>query len=301
LKSLLKELDDILLQAETSLSKLKEILPKHDVTEQLVKCQETEQETVFAAALSTYDTIVATIRKATNTNDLLTKIQQETQIFNQKKNTNAQLLQRQNVLQNFDIAYQNYLQLKAYLGEGTQFYITLQESLQKFKSKCYDFTFARKTEKQDLVAAIQTKQVPLSQQSSVIGNNMAPPTITPQGTFQLFQAGRGGGGQPQPVVYTTQGVPIIGGGRGTPVIVQQPQVLQPQQFRVTPSPGVQGFQPVMLVQQPQVQLQHHQAGGVGGGVFNPQQAPPPSYTQSQAQRSVFPENPYGNLGPSAGF
>jgi len=117
----LKELDDILLQAETALSKLKGGLSKHDIIEQLVKCQESEQETVFAAALSTYDPLIATIRRATNVADLLAKIQAETQIFNQKKSANAQLLQRQNVLQNFDIAYQNYLQLKAYLGEGTQF------------------------------------------------------------------------------------------------------------------------------------------------------------------------------------
>jgi len=207
-------------------------------------------------------------------------------------------VQRQNVLQDFDLAYQNYLQLKAYLGEGTQFYMTLQDSLQKFKSKCYDFTFARKTEKQDLVVAIQTKSVPQSQQSNLFANNIAgPATTTPQASYQLLQMGRGGTlqqhqqHQQQPIVFT-QGVPILAGGRGTPILVQQqPQIVQqhPQQIRMTPSIGGQGFQPVVLVQQ-QPQPQHQAV------ILNP--GAPPPYTQSQAQRSVFPENPYGNFTPS---
>jgi len=205
-------------------------------------------------------------------------------------------LQRQNVLQDFVLAYQNYLQLKAYLGEGTQFYMTLQDSLQKFKSKCYDFTFARKTEKQDLVVAIQTKSVPQSQQSNIFANNIGgPATTTPQASYQLLQMGRGGTvqqhQQQQPIVFT-QGVPILAGGRGTPILVQQqPQIVQqhPQQIRMTPSIGGQGFQPVVLVQQ-QPQPQHQAV------MLNP--GAPPPYTQSQAQRSVFPDNPYGSLGPT---
>jgi len=175
------------------------------------------------------------------------------------------------------------------LEKELNFYMTLQDSLQKFKSKCYDFTFARKTEKQDLVAAIQTKHVPQIQQSNVFGNNMTTPTTTtPQASYQLLQMGRGGTPQ-QPIVFTQAG-PILAGGRGTPVIVQQPQMFgQPQQIRMTPAAGSQGFQPVMLMQQqPQPQAV----------MYNPA---PPSYTQSQAQRSVFPENPYGNLGPNTGY
>lgn len=124
-----------------------------------------------------------------------------------------------------------------------------------------------------------------------------------------MQMGRGTT-QPQPIVFATQGVPMMAQGRGGPILgnspqfysyplVQQqpqPQVVQPQQIRVAPQG--QPFQQVMFMQphgqqppmQPVVyaqnQPQHFQ-----------QQPPPPSYTQSQAQRSVFPENPYGNLGP----
>jgi len=318
LKALLKELDDTLLLAENALNQMKEAVPKLDITEQLVKSQETEQETLFAAALSGFDNHIAVIKKASNTNDVLNKIQQETQIFNQKKSSNAQLLQRQQVLQNFEIAYQNYLQLKAYLGEGTQFYVTLQESLQKFKSKCYDFTFARKTEKQDLVVAIQTKHVPQQTlQPNGFGGSMTASGALPQGTFHVLPMGRGVGGtqhQPQPIMYATQGPPMMAG-RGGPILVQQPQMMQPQQVRVASG---QAFQPVVFMQQPlqqqhqlqqqqlqQQQLQQqqfqHQQLQQQQPVFNQQQAQPPPYTQSQAQRSVFPENPYGNLGPNTGF
>lgn len=282
LKALLKELDDTLLQSENALTQLKEAINKVDILEALIKSQESEQEMVFVNALAQFDGLVTMIKKSAAVDDLLAKIQEENNLFNQKKSSNAQLIQRQQVLQNFEIAYQNYLQLKDYLGQGHQFYISLQETLQQFKSKCSDFAFARKTEKQDLIVTIQTRQTSQVQQSQI---GMTPFPV---------QFGRG---TTQPV-YVTQ-VPQMG--RGTPMIVQ-PQMMQQGQIRQTPTnqhfyvQPQQQFQPQMQQQmQPQVQPQVQY-------MQQPQfQSPPPSYTQSQAQRSVFPQDPYGNLGPSPGY
>jgi len=183
------------------------------------------------------------------------------------------------------------LQLKAYLGEGNQFYLSLQETLQKFKSKCNDFVFARKTEKQDLIVAIQTKPQQQVQQSQI---GVTPLSLSGNtaGVFPT-QMGRGTAQQQQPVVFVTQGGQM---GRG-PILVQ-PQVLQPQQIRQ--ATNQQPF-PFYVQQQPQQQYQMQPVQMQPQQPYQQQQqaqGPPPAYTQSQAQRSVFPQDPYGNLGPT---
>jgi len=88
--------------------------------------------------------------------------------WNQTKNSDQSGKVREQALQRLDFIYQQYLQLKANLKEGIEFYTNIQEVITKFKRKCEDLAFARQTEKQELVSHL----VSSSQGSQ---NNQVPP------------------------------------------------------------------------------------------------------------------------------
>lgn len=64
---------------------------------------------------------------------------------------------RQQVLQTYETAFDAYVALKSHLKEGAEFYTRFQSLLDKFKTKCGDFAFARKTELEDLVEEQKSK------------------------------------------------------------------------------------------------------------------------------------------------
>lgn len=61
---------------------------------------------------------------------------------------------RAEALQGLETAFKTFGELRANLAEGINFYSELQTRIQNLKSKISDFTYARQTEKQDLLAVL---------------------------------------------------------------------------------------------------------------------------------------------------
>ncbi len=76
----------------------------------------------------------------------------------------------------------SYTDVKAGLREGINFYTTLQEYLQKFKSKCSDFILARETEKNELLQQLSQPPPQVQQQPQ-----QRPPQPQPPQGYNQWQ------------------------------------------------------------------------------------------------------------------
>ncbi|XP_052245099.1 LOW QUALITY PROTEIN: programmed cell death 6-interacting protein-like [Dreissena polymorpha] len=86
---------------------------------------------------------------------LLAKIQNTNTVFVQSKSGNQAGVQREAMLKDLAAGFDGFMELKGNLEEGTKFYNDLTPLLLKLQSKISDFCFARKTEKEELMADLQ--------------------------------------------------------------------------------------------------------------------------------------------------
>jgi programmed cell death 6-interacting protein len=138
----------------------------------MLQVKETEFESLFAQELFKYNDLSGTIKSTfTDQATLLTQIQAENDSFLKQRSSNAQLESRQKVLQQYENAYKTFVELKGHLKDGINFYTKFQEHLTKFKIKCSDFAFARKTEKSDLLAYVGTQYLSIYFQHRSVNNH----------------------------------------------------------------------------------------------------------------------------------
>jgi programmed cell death 6-interacting protein len=157
LKEKLQQLDTLLFNRENLLKELREMISKDEIADKILKLAENEYETTIAQELQKYNPLLVKIRSTfTEQETLLKSIVEQNQKFQEERKMNDELTQRQKILNQLDQAFTHYIQLKAYLTEGIQFYTKFQDILKTLKDSCSDFVLARQTEKQDLMEDIKS-------------------------------------------------------------------------------------------------------------------------------------------------
>lgn len=213
--------------------------------------------------------------------------QQHATLFAQTQQGDASQRQRVEIFTRLELAYKAYAELTANIQEGIQFYTDFQDILMKFKGSCRDFLFARQTEKNDLVARLESSAPPLSHNSGApnttpLYGGYAPPHQQPppsqfqqqastphyQPTQQQYQpqaaqpnqsAYAPAASQAPPYAYQAYGAPAAAPGYHVPAGFPPPQMQMPQ------APGYPTYA------QPPAQPQYPPAGNLG---------PPPPYPSS---------------------
>lgn len=89
---------------------------------------------------------------------LMSQVQRAFQQFQQERQTSSVggSRSRDDVLKELATGHDAFFELKSHLEEGNKFYADLTELLLKFQNKIRDFIFARNTEKDDLMKALQS-------------------------------------------------------------------------------------------------------------------------------------------------
>jgi programmed cell death 6-interacting protein len=264
LKQLVGQMTALLQNRENLLQQLKDRVNKDDITPKLLQTTEAEQESLFAKEIFKFnDTIEAIKATFPEQAQLIVKIQQANEAFVRLRQTNSQMEQRQNALQSYEQAFKMYGELKSHIKEGIQFYTKFQEIVAKFKVKCSDFAFARKTELSDLVTDLQTP-APAPQPTTVPSSNpmmynpaaamAATPYAAPapqafaQASYQLVQPQQQHQQQPQMVsmmapppygAQQVQFIPTMMAPQQQPQQPQRPQ--QPAQYFVYPGQLPPGY------------------------------------------------------------
>jgi len=99
-------------------------------------------------------------QSVTSQEQLIAQIQDLYQAFIQERGGKGG--DRETALKSLAQAYDAYMELKSNLEEGTKFYNDLTQLLVTFQNKVTDFTFARKTEKEELLKDMTTSMANLS-------------------------------------------------------------------------------------------------------------------------------------------
>ncbi|XP_025081539.1 programmed cell death 6-interacting protein-like isoform X2 [Pomacea canaliculata] len=185
-----------------------------------------------ALSVSELDRVYAPLRQQVSDSihkqeTILARIQNANTEFCQAKSSNQSAAQREALLKDLAAGFDNYMELKNNLEEGTKFYNDLTPLLVRLQTKINDFCFARKTEKDELMADLQKQ---------IVNTPSQPPPTQPR-----YQGGPGAGTAPpasapppppQPSVPTTS--------TGQMPSAAPPYPPQPGQGAAPSAPGAYG-------------------------------------------------------------
>ncbi|CAL1536222.1 unnamed protein product [Lymnaea stagnalis] len=102
---------------------------------------------------------------------VLAQVQNSNTEFCNAKTSNQSAAQRETLLKDLAAGFDSFMELKSNIEEGTKFYNDLTPLLVRLQSKINDFCFARKTEKEELMADLQ---------KAIANTPSQPPPITPR-------------------------------------------------------------------------------------------------------------------------
>ena len=80
-------------------------------------------------------------------------------VFTQSKTQNNLIQQREQLIQGVYDAINRYNEIMSNIREGKQFYQAMQDILEKLKQKAEDFSFARETNKQDIIESLNQQPI----------------------------------------------------------------------------------------------------------------------------------------------
>ncbi|KAK7480996.1 hypothetical protein BaRGS_00027811 [Batillaria attramentaria] len=223
---------------------------------------------------------------------ILARIQNANTEFCHAKSSNQSAAQREALLKDLASGFDNYMELKSNLEEGTKFYNDLTPLLVRLQTKINDFCFARKTEKDELMADLQKQ---------IVNTPSQPPPSAPR-----YQGGPGGadsgaGGEsrkappprpPPPTIPTSTPTTGTGGGAAAAGATAQPTVPTGPSTSQQPNPSAPLPYPSQPPQQHGQPGQPGQPGGYGGWGAPYPNYPSGGYPMPSMPSSYNPYNPY---------
>lgn len=139
---------------------LQQAAAQDDITQAVYAAQDpSSYEDIYQESLRKYDAFEeAAQASAAEQGDALSRTSRDNMAFEDARRAasggGGDSDPRTEALQRLDTAYKTFGELRANLTEGVNFYSELQTRIQNLKNKISDFTYARQTEKQDLLAAL---------------------------------------------------------------------------------------------------------------------------------------------------
>eukprot|EP01103_Thecamoeba_quadrilineata_P000163 TRINITY_DN10131_c0_g1_i1.p1 TRINITY_DN10131_c0_g1~~TRINITY_DN10131_c0_g1_i1.p1 ORF type:complete len:834 (+),score=215.16 TRINITY_DN10131_c0_g1_i1:95-2596(+) len=213
LKEKKQQIDTLITIARPNLlAQLKHLAERDDISSNLVGKLEAHHDQVFNEELEKYQPILNQLRENYAAQENLLR---EIKILNEKfvslKITDKNAAQMGELIQIINRGCNSFTELDNFFSGGIKFYRNLIDVLLKLKHRTEDLVFARKTEMQELLSAINYKQSyssgPSQSQNQNYGptnglqynsaaSSGAPPSYYPQGQPQHYQQY-----QPQPPQY----------------------------------------------------------------------------------------------------
>ncbi|KAK0059367.1 programmed cell death 6-interacting protein [Biomphalaria pfeifferi] len=224
--AVVKKLRDLIEQVNT-------IKAERDVIEVEVKDAKCDMSSKFFAALASegmineeaisqaeLDRIYSPLREQVSDSIhrqemVLAQIQNANTEFCNAKTSNQNAAQRETLLKDLAAGFDSFMELKSNIEEGTKFYNDLTPLLVRLQTKINDFCFARKTEKDELMADLQ---------KAIVNTPSQAPPLTPR-----YQ-----GGPPQD---NHSNAPPIPAPRNAPARPPPPRPPPPEVPTSTPAAG----------------------------------------------------------------
>ncbi|KAL0481918.1 vacuolar protein sorting protein VPS31 [Acrasis kona] len=190
LKTYLAQLDDCMTRQESSENDISSKQKGQGIEQVLLK-HEGNLDQCVAMELAKYDQDVASLQPFDQQlQQIMNNIANSNNEFVQSKTSSESTRKREQVIQNMYNSINKYGEVIANMQEGINFYTTMQDIINKLYQRVSDFVFARRTEKQDLIANLQhqlsgvqphTTGYPPQQQQPQQGYQYAPaPQYQPQ-------------------------------------------------------------------------------------------------------------------------
>ncbi|KAJ3128065.1 pH-response regulator protein palA/rim20 [Nowakowskiella sp. JEL0407] len=155
----------------------------HVLSEEYSRNSEINEEEVFAKELEKYRKFTKIIEELIGEQqNLFMAIEEANSQFTGSVNKNEELKLRERALQNLDIGYKSFKEISSNLSEGVKFYTDFQVILQRFRSNCEDFAFARNVDKKDQLTALQNSVAGISPANQP-GTGFYPSSMPPAGSW----------------------------------------------------------------------------------------------------------------------